>query len=63
VLFRGNTKLVVEGVMPDLLHVVPVGHDTVFDGILESQDTSLRLSLITDVGVFLSLNIEQVVNV
>jgi hypothetical protein len=26
VLFRGHAELVVEGVVPDLLHVVPVGH-------------------------------------
>jgi hypothetical protein len=35
VLFGGNAKLVVEGVVPDLLRVVPVGHDTVFNGVLE----------------------------
>jgi hypothetical protein len=40
-------------VMPDLLHVVPVGHNAVFDGVLESQNASLRLSLVTDVGVLL----------
>ena len=33
VLLGGNTQLVVEGVMPDLLHVVPVGDDTVLDGV------------------------------
>ncbi len=36
-----DTELVVEGVMPDLLHVVPVGDDTVFDRVLEGEDTSL----------------------
>ena len=39
VLLRGHTQLVVEGVMPDLLHVVPVGHDTVLDRVLQGQDT------------------------
>jgi hypothetical protein len=34
---------------PDLLHVVPVGHDTVLDGVLECQNTTLGLSLIADV--------------
>merc|ERR1719486_1375194 len=29
-LLRGNTEFIVEGVMPDLLHVIPVGDDTVF---------------------------------
>ena len=36
---------------PDLLHVVPVGHDTVLDGVLEGKDTTLGLSLVTDVPV------------
>ena len=37
-----------------LLHVVPVGDDAVLDGVLESKDTSLALSLVSDVGVLLS---------
>ena len=53
-LLRGNTELVVEGVMPDLLHVVPVGNDTVLDGVLQGEDTPLGLGLVTDVGVLLS---------
>jgi hypothetical protein len=40
--------------MPDLLHIVPVGDNTVLNGVLEGQDTSLGLSLITDVGILLS---------
>lgn len=47
VLFRSNTEFVIEGVMPDLLHVVPVGDDAVLDRVLESQDTTLGLCLIT----------------
>jgi len=43
VLFRGNSQLIVESVMPDLLHVVPVGDDAVLNGVLERQDTTLRL--------------------
>ena len=39
--FRSNTKFIVEGVVPDLFHVVPVGDDTVFDGVFEGQDTTL----------------------
>jgi hypothetical protein len=41
VLFWCNTKFVVESVMPDLLHIVPVGDDTVLDRVLEGQDTTL----------------------
>ena len=46
---RKSRHTVVEGVMPDLLHIVPVGDDSVLNGVLEGQDTSLGLSLITDV--------------
>ena len=52
-LLGSHTELVVEGVMPDLLHVIPVGNDTMLDGVLQSQNTSLALRLITDVGVLL----------
>merc|ERR1712243_68985 len=40
--------------MPDLLHVVPVGDDAVLDRVLEGEDASLGLSLVTDVRVLLS---------
>jgi len=45
-LLGSDSKLVVEGVVPDLLHVVPVGDDSMLDGIFESKDTSLGLSFI-----------------
>jgi len=54
VLLRGNTELVVESVMPDLFHIVPVGDNTVFNGVLKGQDSSLGLGFITNVGVLLS---------
>merc|ERR1719427_1380791 len=53
-LLRGHTELIVEGVVPDLLHVIPVGDDTMLDGVLEGEDTSLALGLFTDVGVLLT---------
>merc|ERR1712128_278157 len=53
-LLRGNSQLVVESMVPDLLHVVPVGDDSVLNGILEGEDTPLGLSLVTDIGVLLS---------
>merc|ERR1711970_1143063 len=53
-LLRGNTKLIVEGVVPDLLHVIPVGDDSVLNGILEGQNTSLGLSLVSNIGILLS---------
>merc|ERR1712227_558813 len=53
-LLRGNTEFIVEGVMPDLLHVIPVGDDTVLNGVFQGEDTSFGLSLITDIGVLLT---------
>merc|ERR1719508_569519 len=51
---RGNTELIVEGVVPDLLHIIPVGDDSVFNGVLEGKDTSLGLCLISNIGILLS---------
>merc|ERR1719420_691542 len=51
VFFWGDSQFVVEGVVPDLFHIIPVGDDTVFNWVLEGEDTSLGLSFITDVGV------------
>merc|ERR1712165_323030 len=53
-LLGGNTEFIVEGVMPDLLHIIPVGDDTVFNRVLQGEDTSLGLSLVTDVGILLT---------
>merc|ERR1712020_85251 len=53
-LLGGNTELVVEGVVPDLLHIVPVSDDSVLNGILQGEDTSLGLGLVTDIGILLS---------
>merc|ERR1712124_96029 len=53
-LLGGNTKLVVEGVVPDLLHVIPVGDDSVLNGVLQGEDTPLGLGLVTDIGILLS---------
>merc|ERR1711976_664386 len=54
VLLWGHTQLIVEGVMPNLLHVAPVGDDTVLYGVLEGEDTTLALGLITHVAVLLT---------
>merc|ERR1711936_766867 len=42
---RGNTEFIVEGVMPDLFHIIPVGDDSMLNWVLEGEDTSLGLSL------------------
>uniref|UniRef100_A0A1I8HJH4 CCHC-type domain-containing protein n=1 Tax=Macrostomum lignano TaxID=282301 RepID=A0A1I8HJH4_9PLAT len=54
VLLRGHAELVVEGVVPDLLHVVPVGHDAVLDRVLQRQDAALALGLVADIAVLLA---------
>merc|ERR1712042_90638 len=51
---RGNTEFIVEGVVPDLLHIIPVGDDSVLNGVLEGKDTSLGLGLISNIGILLS---------
>ena len=38
-LVRGDSQLVVEGVMPDLLHVIPGSDDTVLDGVFQGENT------------------------
>merc|ERR1712226_1052416 len=53
-LLWGNTKLIVEGVVPDLLHVIPVGDDTVLNRVLQGEDTPLGLSLVSNIGVLLT---------
>merc|ERR1719486_1592982 len=53
-LLGGNTEFIVEGVMPNLLHVIPVGDDTVFNGVFQGKDTSLGLSFISNIGILLS---------
>merc|ERR1712165_141642 len=54
VFFRSHTEFIVEGVMPDLFHVVPVGDNTVLNGVFQGKDTSLGLSFITHIGVLLA---------
>lgn len=54
VLLWSNSQLVVERVVPDLLHVVPVVDDTMLNRVFQGQYTSLGLSLVTNVGVLLA---------
>merc|ERR1711892_326612 len=51
---RGNTEFIEEGVVPDFLHVIPVGDDSMLNWVLEGEDTSLGLSLITNIGILLT---------
>jgi hypothetical protein len=54
VLLGRDAQLVVERVVPDLLHVVPVGDDAVLDRVLERENAALRLRLVADVRVLLA---------
>jgi len=40
--------------LTNLLHVIPVGNDAMFYGVFQGQDSSLALSLITYIAVFLT---------
>lgn len=51
---RCNTELIVEGVMPDLLHIVPVGNNTVLNWVSQSENTTLGLCFITNIGILLT---------
>ena len=46
VLFWGHTKLIVEGVVPNFLHVVPTGHDSVFERVFKREDAPLGLGFV-----------------
>merc|ERR1719461_2552449 len=54
VLFWGDSQLIVEGVVPYFLHIIPIVDNSVFHRIFQREDTSLGLSLITDITVLLS---------
>ena len=48
VFLRGDAQFVEEGMVPNLLHVIPVGNNPVLNRILESENTTLSLGLIAD---------------
>ena len=47
-----NMELVVERVVPNPLHVVPVGDNTVFNWVLEEEDTSTGTGPISNIIIF-----------
>ena len=53
VLFGRHSELGVEGVVPDLLHVVPVGHEPALNGVFDLEDAALVLGLLSHVDLFL----------
>lgn len=51
-MFRGgDSQFIVEAVMPDFGHVIPVVDDTMLDGVGQFQDTFLGLSFFSDIGL------------
>lgn len=54
VLLRGHAQLVIEGMVPYLLHVIPIVDNAMLNGVIEGQDAPLALSLITHVVVLLA---------
>merc|ERR1711953_798169 len=54
VFLGSHTELIVEGVVPDLLHVIPVGDDAMLDRVLQGEDAPLALGLVPHIGVLLA---------
>mmetsp|Transcript_2376 Transcript_2376/g.2943 ORF Transcript_2376/g.2943 Transcript_2376/m.2943 type:complete len:289 (-) Transcript_2376:36-902(-) len=52
-LFWSHTQLIVEGMMPNLLHIIPICDDAMLNGILQGQHTSLALRLVSNIAVLL----------
>ena len=52
VLFMSHPELVVECMVPNLLHIIPISDNTVFNWVFERQKTTLGLRFVSDVAVF-----------
>merc|ERR1719507_1969600 len=52
VLLRCHAQLAEEGVLPNLLHVIPARDNTVLDGVIQSEHTSDSYRFITHVELF-----------
>jgi hypothetical protein len=48
-----HTEFTVKCVMPDFLHIIPILNDAMLDGLLDSKDSALLLSLVTDIDLLL----------
>ena len=59
VLFWGHTQLFVESVVPDLLHVVPVGYDSVLNRVPQGEDTSHGFGVSPHIGVLCYITGQQ----
>ncbi len=52
--FRCNTKFIVESMMPNFFHIIPVGNNAMFNGIFKSKNTPFWLCFITYIWIFLT---------
>ena len=53
-MFRGgDSEFIVETMVPDFGHIVPVVDDTVLDGVIQLENTLFGLSLFSNVNVFI----------
>ena len=53
-MFRGgDSKLVVETMMPDFGHIVPVVNDTVLDGVVQLENTFFGSGLFSNINIFI----------
>lgn len=49
----GDPQLVVEAVVPDFGHVVPVVDDTMLDGVVEFKDSLLGLGFLANIDILI----------
>ena len=53
-MFGGSdSQFVIEAMMPDFGHIIPVVDDTVLDGVVEFENTLFGLGLFSNVDVFI----------
>ncbi len=53
-MFRwSDSEFIVEAVMPDFGHIVPVVDDTMLNGIVQLEDTLLGLSFFSNIDFFI----------
>jgi hypothetical protein len=62
VLIWRDSELNVESVVPYHLHIIPVLDDTMLDGVRDIENTSLLLSLITEVPAFALKSYKNLMN-
>lgn len=49
----GDSEFIVETMVPDFSHIVPVVDDTVLDGVVELENAFFGLSLFSNVDFFI----------